>query len=543
MKFTPILHIILLFCFSPLKAQPGDTLRKIDELFGRWHNATPGVSIAISQNDKIIYKKAFGLADLEHLTPNTTETIFECGSVSKQFTAMSILLLAQEGKLHLQDDVHKFVPELPDYGKPIRIQHLLNHTSGLKDWGTIGALGGWPRTTRVYTQDLALQIICKQKSLNFPSGNEYSYSNTNYSLLVTIVERISGMPLEAFTRIRLFEPLDMKNTFWRSNFRQIIPGRAVAYSSTDDGYEQLMPFENIYGHGGLLTTTTDLLKWNKLLAKHSIGGDDVFRERIRKGKLNNGMEISYASGLFIAKVNGFDEIGHSGATAGYRGWLAYYPQKKLSVAILSNDGSFSPTGVGAQIAQLFLGKPIQARQPLQVNVAAESLKRFQGTYRSIRHFDAITFEYANGQIRSTNHNTEKDKDFIVIHPDTLYLDGQRWIYISPNRMMALDGTDTLTYARVFPPDSQAPRLKSLEGIYVSEEAAAEFQIDVIGNQLQVRQKPSKPFPLKPSFRDGFYSDNGQLFEFIRNTKGIVTSLLVSQSRAEKVPFTKISKAK
>ena len=198
MKFTAILNIILVSCVTSLTAQSGDTLRRIDELFSNWNNATPGVSIAISRNNTTIYKKAFGLSDLEHLTPNTTETIFECGSVSKQFTAMSILLLAQEGKLDLQDDVHKFVPELPDYGKPIRIQHLLNHTSGLKDWGTIGFLGGWPRTTRVYTQDLALQIMCKQKSLNFTPGNEYSYSNANYSLLVTIVERVSGMPLEDF---------------------------------------------------------------------------------------------------------------------------------------------------------------------------------------------------------------------------------------------------------------------------------------------------------------------------------------------------------
>lgn len=526
-----------------VSAQSRDTMQWIDGLFSHWNNATPGASVAISRNGKIIYKKAFGLADLEHLAPNTTETIFECGSVSKQFTAMSILLLAKDGRLNLQDDVGKHVPELPSYGKPIRIQHLLNHTSGLKDWGTIGALAGWPRTTKVYTQDLALQIICKQQSLNFTPGSEYSYSNTNYSLLVTIVERVSGMSLEKFTRIRFFEPLDMKSTRWRSNFRQIIPGRAIAYATTRDGYEQQMPFENIYGHGGLLTTTSDLLKWNTLLENHTIGGDDVFKQRIKKGRLNNGEEINYASGLFIGKITGQDEIQHSGATAGYRGWLAYYPQTKLSVALLSNDGSFQPAAVGAQIAEIFLGKSVPHPEPAMAIVQPEDLKRFQGTYRSIRHFDAITLEYKDGRIHASTHNTEKEKDVKPLHRDTLYLDGQRWVYLTPDLIMTTDATDTLRYARVAPPSTDPTKLKALEGTYWSDEAEVVFEIKLRGNQLLAQRKPTQSFPLHASFHDGFFSDTSQLFEFLRNKQGVVTVLLVSQSRAERVRFIKTSKDK
>jgi CubicO group peptidase (beta-lactamase class C family) len=348
----------LLFLLAlPSFAQTTDQLKKIDQLFSAWNNATPGVAVAVQQGDNIIYNKAFGLADLEHTVPNTTETIFESGSVAKQFTAMSILLLASEGKLSVTDDIRKYVPEIPKYNTTITIQMLLNHTSGLKDWGSVGSLTGWPRTTRVYTQDLALQIMSKQKSTNYTPGTEYSYSNSNYSLMVTIVERVSGKSLAAFTEEKLFKPLGMTNTQWRDNFREVVPNRAIAYRKQNGVYEQLMPFEDIHGHGGLLTTTSDLLKWNALLETHALGGKQVYNWRVQKGKLTNGKEIIYAAGINVSKFYGFDEISHSGATAGYRAWLAYYPEKKISIVVLSNDGSFNPTGIGRQMAEIMLSDP------------------------------------------------------------------------------------------------------------------------------------------------------------------------------------------
>src|ERR1700741_1105127 len=186
-----LLAALLTIILNPAFSQSADTLKRIDELFASWNNDTPGGAVMVTRGETVIYNKAFGLADLEHSTPNKTTTIFECGSVSKQFTATAALLLVKDGKLKHDDDVRKYIPELPVYDSPIRVQHLLNHTSGLKDWGSVGAISGWPRTTRVYTNELALQIICRQKSLNFTPGAEYSYSNANYTLLVYLVERIS----------------------------------------------------------------------------------------------------------------------------------------------------------------------------------------------------------------------------------------------------------------------------------------------------------------------------------------------------------------
>ncbi|MBE0676289.1 MAG: serine hydrolase [Bacteroidales bacterium] len=374
--------------FNPVTAQSADTLRKIDEIFAQYHNGMPGLSVAIARDGKTIYSKAFGLAEMEHRVPNTTETTFECGSVSKQFVAASILLLAQDGKLALTDDVRKYVPELPQYDAPITIKHLLTHTSGLKDWGAVYSLTGWPRTTRVYTQELSFDIVFRQKSLNFSPGEQYSYSNSNYVMLVLITERVSGKKLAEFTRERLFKPLGMKNTMWRDNFRDVVIGRAVAYSGSEDRFLQNMPFENVHGPGGLLSTTGDLLIWNSLLADPKLFTDEFAAIRIESGKLNNGDPAGYAAGLMTGARNGFIEISHSGSTAGYRAWLAWYPEKRLSVAILSNHASSDPVGKGRAIADVFLGQP--ERQPAtsrpqvrpQPYVPTASLTDYSGTYYS-----------------------------------------------------------------------------------------------------------------------------------------------------------------
>lgn len=401
MRLIPI-ALILCSVAQTAFSQAIDTVSQIDKLFSSWNNATPGGSVLVARGEKILYQKSFGLADMEHNVPNTISTIFEAGSVSKQFTAYSILLLESEGKLKLTDDVRKYIPELPVYKGVVTIQMLLNHTSGLKDWGSVGALTGWPRGTRDYTLALALHIIFKQKSTNFLPGAEYSYSNTNYTLMVEIVQRISKQSHEDFTRDRLFKPLGMTSTRWRSNFRDIIPGRAQAYSDYDHNgvYELEMPFEHIYGHGGLLTTPADLLKWNQLLEKH----DALYDKRTKRGLLNDGSDVSYAAGIQHGNVNGVAEIGHSGATAGYRAWLAYYPTKKLSIILISNDGNFGPVDAGHKIAEVYFGSAAPTRNEEQQQTPAPEAK-----------FDSnILGDYYSDEAECTFRIIQKENSFIAI---------------------------------------------------------------------------------------------------------------------------------
>ncbi len=346
----------VLLIASSVSAQSPDITRRIDALFASYHNEMPGAAVAVSLDGKVVYNKAFGLANLEYFVPNTTATIFESGSVSKQFVAASVLLLAKEGKLSLSDDVRKYVPELPVYDATITIDMLLSHTSGLKDWGALYSLTGWPRTSRVYTQELGYDIIFKQKSLNFTPGSEYSYSNSNYMMLVLITERVSSLTLAQFTHKHFFEPLGMVNTKWRDNYRAIVPGRATAYIMVNGEFLLNMPFEDLHGPGGLMTTTSDLLLWNTLHETYEIFGKNYASNRIEVRPLNDGSFCSYAAGLTIDSYNCYKEIAHSGSTGGYRAWLAWYPEKRLSVVLLSNYAQFSPVTVGRAIAAIFLGQ-------------------------------------------------------------------------------------------------------------------------------------------------------------------------------------------
>jgi CubicO group peptidase (beta-lactamase class C family) len=331
----------------------------IDAVFARWTDQTPGCAVGVSRAGKPILQKAYGMADLEHDVPNRPDTIFEAGSVSKQFTAAAVLLLAQEGKLSLDDPARKYVPELPDYGAPLTIRHMLQHTSGLRDWGEVASLAGWPRTSRVHTHAHVLDILSRQKALNFPSGTQYSYSNSGYNLAAVIVSRVSGKSFADFSRERIFEPLGMTRTSWRDDHTRIVKGRATAYAATSGGFRINMPFENVHGNGGLLTTVGDLLTWNENFVTPKVGDAAFVKLQQTPGVFNDGKPHTYAMGLMVAPYRGVAEVGHSGSTAGYRAHLTRFPEQHVSVAVLCNVSSGAATQYARTIAEMYLAGALQ----------------------------------------------------------------------------------------------------------------------------------------------------------------------------------------
>ena len=273
-------------------------------VFARWDSTTgPGCAVGIDRAGQPRYTRAFGEADLEYDIPNKPSTIFEAGSISKQFTAAATVLLALDGKLNLEDDVRKYVPELPRYERPITIRHLLNHTSGLRDWGEIAGLAGWPRETRVHTHDHVLDILSRQRALNYPPGDKYSYTNSGYNLLAIIVSRVSGQPFATFSRERLFTPLGLTSTQWRDDFRRVVKGRAQAYSRENGGQWELeMPFENVHGNGGLLTTVSDLLTWTAMLEHPTPQWKPLVDSLHVRGRLTNGDTIELRARPFHQRL-------------------------------------------------------------------------------------------------------------------------------------------------------------------------------------------------------------------------------------------------
>jgi CubicO group peptidase (beta-lactamase class C family) len=357
MRFvTRLLVPVLLAAPAAAAAQTPDAQARVDRVFQQWAtSASPGCAVGVSHAGNTVLSMAYGMADLEHDIANTPQTIFEAGSVSKQFTAAAILLLAQRGMLTLDDDVRQYVRELPDYGHIITIRHLMTHTSGLRDWGSVAAIGGWGRSARTHTHDHVVDILRRQRALNFRPGDEYSYSNSGYNLMAVIVDRVSGEPFAEFSRRHIFGPLGMRDTQWRDDYTRIVRGRSSAYARRGNAWVIDRPIENVHGNGGLLTTVADLLTWNDALTDARFGSAELIAALHTRQVLNSGEHIEYAGGLNITEYNGVPEIVHTGATSGYRAFLARYPAQRVSVAVLCNAANANPGTVGRLVADGFLG--------------------------------------------------------------------------------------------------------------------------------------------------------------------------------------------
>ena len=476
------------------------------------------------------------MAEIEHGIPNTAQTIFESGSVAKQFTAASIVLLSLEGKLSLDDPVRKYIAELPDYGAPLTIRHLLNHTGGVRDWGSVMSLTGYGRGDRVISQDLAMDVIVHQRGLDFKPGDEYSYSNSGYTLLSTIVERVSKQKLPVFTEERFFKPLGMTHTSWRDNYQRLVPGRAQAYSGPAAGPFRLdMPFMNVYGNGGMLTTVGDWLKWNEMLDSRSMGGPLVDAMETT-GVLNDGRKITYALGLVVSTYRGQREILHNGATAGYQTYLGRFPGLKMSVAVLCNGSSKNPTVLGHAIVDELVAPVAVLPQPETVELKADELQKFAGLWRHDKTHLPMRTVMENGALRVAGGN--------LLRPlrDGSFQGGQgavRWKFETgtdgkPTRAIQTIGEDVNRFAADPEWTPTAAELNSFAGVWHSDEADATFTIVAEGSKIFLLQRPTTRIQLRPQYKDHFIVETGEILWLTR--EGKTTKLHVGASRMRDMPF-------
>ncbi|MBK7594584.1 MAG: beta-lactamase family protein [Gemmatimonadetes bacterium] len=366
-------HVALWALLFPIFLPAQSLAPRLDSIFVRYQGDAPGCVLGIDQGGAALVRRAWGQATIEQHAPNRVETVFEAGSVSKQVTAASIHLLAARGQLALSDDIRRYFPELPDYGTPITITDLLQHTSGLRDWGAIAELEGWPRGTRTINHGHVLAILARQHGLNHPVDAKYSYTNSGYSLLAMLVERISGTPLAEFSAREFFQPLGMTHTSWRDDYARVVMERAQAYAKVGGQWRLDMPFENPHGHGGLLTTVDDLLRWNAALTARRLGSPDVSAAMEVPGVLRDGKAITYGGGLVMDRWRGVTQIAHSGATAGYRAYLARWPEQQLSAVLLCNAGDADATALVRQsVTTLLPLAPLPPATTRQVAAPATS---------------------------------------------------------------------------------------------------------------------------------------------------------------------------
>ena len=523
----------------PDKQKVGASAERAFEKFTKAYvGPGPGCAAAVSLNGETVFEKAFGLADLEHNVPNTTQTIFESGSVAKQFTSAAVVLLQQDGKLSLDDPVRKYITELPDYGSPLTIRHLLNHTSGLRDWGAVMGLTGAGRGDRVISQDLALDVIIHQRALNFTPGAEYSYSNSGYNLAAIIVERVSKQKFPVFVEERLFKPLGMKNSSWRDDYQRIVPGRAQAYSRQGNGPWRLnMPFMNVYGNGGMLTTVGDWMKWNAMLDSHSLGAPLVNALETR-GVLNDGRKIAYALGLSIDSFKGLKDVAHGGATAGYQTFLTRYPDKKVSVGVMCNGTSPNAGGIAESITEEIFGPFPEPPRTESAKASEDELKKFVGIWRNEKTHAPARFVIENGVSRWSGGR------LVPIGGGQFTLgDNQlKFTFDKDGKPMFAETVDSDGEVRRFVPEKEwtpsAADLASFKGDWFSEEAGATFSVAIDADKAFIKQRPAMKLPLQPLYKDHF-SVQGYVVWFTRDNNGKVTGLHVGASRMRDMPFVRV----
>jgi CubicO group peptidase (beta-lactamase class C family) len=525
-----------------------DKTSEIDKIFSWATPSTPGCAVAVSQNGKLVVNRAYGSADLEREVPISPGTIFDAGSLTKQFVAAAVLLLVEDERLSLSDDVRKHIPELPDYGHKIAIDHLLTHTSGVRDWTGILPLAGGNAD--------ALTVILRQRGLNFAPGEEWLYSNSGYALLKEIVARRSGMSFDEFTRKRLFEPLGMKNTAYRADLREIVKNRALAYDKGRNGWRMAMRLDNDRGGGGaLLSTAGDLLIWNDALTNSRLG--PFVTEKLHEpAKLNNGRKLRYARGLFVDTIRGSQFWWHGGSADGYKSVLGRFPEQGLSIAIMCNSGDGTDrTAFARRIFDLYA--PATGAQEARntaphiaaegVDVAGLDLNSRAGLFFSEGASEPLRLVVDRGRLRVANGPalvaTARDRfkrwgaDLDFMSDDEFEL---RFLSQNQFEMKSMEGKTT-RYRRAQPYAPTADDLKAFAGRYESAEIGTVFLMEPKGDGLLARLEhtPSRSLELKPVDRDTFQISRVTV-RFHRDKSGKVVALGYSNPLIRNVKFTRLS---
>ena len=527
------MHLLTLLFAALLQAATPVAAPAIDDVLAQWTSATPGCAVGIERDGHTVLEKGFGMADLERGVPNRGDTIFEAGSVSKQFTAAAVLLLARDGRLSLDDPIRKYIPELPDYDKPITIRQMLTHTSGLRDWGSVAGIGGWPRTTREYTHGHVLDILSRQKALNFEPGTRWSYSNSGFNLAAILVSRVSGLSFAEFTRRRIFEPLHMTSTSWRDDHTRVVPGRALAYRYESDAYHLDLPFENVHGNGGLLTTVGDLLIWTRNFRTPVVGDAALVTEQTTPGRFADGQAHDYGLGVWVRQYRGVNEVRHSGSTAGYRAYLTTFPEARAGVAVLCNAANANAEAVAYTVVDRVLGDRLEPREePRNTHaLSASELSAIVGLYRD-------TSTGVPSRLGKDGERLRVDRGGVLYADSGTRLraaNGQQWA-IGSGGITITDAFGRVnTLQRVEPWTPSPAALAALAGEYVSAEAETAFTAAVDGGRLVLRQRPDRSIALTAVYEDAFTGAMGTV-RFVRDASGRGTAMLLSQDRVWQMRF-------
>lgn len=531
----------------------------------------PGCAVSVTRDGELVAARGYGMANLEYGVPIGPSSVFHVASVSKQFTAFAVELLVAEGRVSWDDDIREYVPELPDLGHRVTLDHLVHHTSGVRDQWELLIMAGWRWEADVVRQRDALDLLRRQRALNFEPGSDWLYSNSGYTLLATVVERVTGRSLRAFADERIFGPLGMDRTFFRDDHEALVPGRAYAYAPDADaagGWKISIPDFAIVGASALFTTVEDLAKWDRSLRTGELGraAVDGMLHRVAIGGEPRAAPHGYAHGLFVGEERGVGTVSHGGADAGYRSHVLRYPDHGLAVAVLCNEPRANPGGRARRVAELWLadalepepaGTPLPDDAPLPDYAALPddaALDRLAGWYASpvndlplrIARDDDGGLTVATGSRSPVPLRPESDSTFRIGSGSSRVL--------VPGGLLAREGLGDavvvddavgapLRYVRAAPADTSPDALAEYEGWYWSDELGVFYQVRrAEDGGLEFWQRRHGALAATPMHRDAFSTYYGFLgITFARDEADRVAGFTMSGGRTWSVGFRRVER--
>lgn len=501
--------VIWLLCIIVATAAQAQqtTEKQVDALFAKFQKpGSPGCSVGVIHDGGFVYKKSFGYASLELAVPLTPESVFYVGSVSKQFTAASVVLAAEQGYLSLDDDVHKYIPELPDYGHPVTLRQMLHQTSGFRDlFDLIYLSGGSP--AEVSSKEEIFKLIARQKGLNNVPGAEWIYSNSNYFLLAEVVQRTTKKSLAQFAAKNIFQPLGMTHTLFYDDNTLVVPNRVAAYDPGKNGNFQVdwSTTYQLVGGGGVMSTVNDLVLWDRNFYANKLGKGTLIQELQSHGMLNDGNQIDYAMGLSLGKYRGLPTVEHDGALFGYRSEFLRFPQQRFSAILLCNLSTAGPETLAHKVADLYLAKDFAPEPALPDSTTLPDPAPFAGTYLDPRTKTIYTFTLENGKLMGWGavlRRLDANK-FYDLLDDVITFEQQDG---TMHASLSIPGELYFSGDKLRPTKTSAEDVAQYTGAFHSDELNVTYTVSVENGRLTLKIPDNEPLPLKEALPGEFYSD-------------------------------------
>jgi CubicO group peptidase (beta-lactamase class C family) len=564
MKRITVAVSCLLTCLSvwtsgALRAQQASsdpTEAEIDEIFAAFEDG-PGCALGVIRDGALLFTRGYGYANLDHDVPISSTTIFDIGSTSKQFTAAAIVLLAQRGELSLDQDVRDFIPELPEYDETVTIRHLIHHTSGVRDYLTLMRLSGMS-FENVFQEDDGVELLARQRELNFRPNTDHLYSNSGYLLLAVIIRRVSGMSIGEFLEQEVFGPLGMKHTFVYEDRFRVVKHRATGYAPNGEGGFKIEHFFNfeLGGDGQVYTSVEDLLLWDRNFYDPVVGGREFLRQMHTRGVLNDGDTLTYAFGLGVGEYQSLPSVSHGGAWGGFRAEFIRFPEQRFSVVCLCNVGNANAGGLARRVADLYLADQLApeaaaGREGVErtvVTASEDELERVTGYYWSSAYSFSRRILVSDGKLmyqRAPGNESE-------LGP----LGGDRFVMLNagagveisfepagakPDRMIVVvDGGEPSVY-EAYKPVALSPKdLTKYAGQYHSKELDTSYTIQVSGSLLLLESAFEEQAELRPAIADVFTVPTfGLTLHFRRDAKGAIEGFGLDLGRVKNLRFDRI----